>query len=186
MFCGTKAFSEYLVDCLKKDFQIRSLDTNDIMFTGQRLRWVDRGDKQKEHISVDQDLKVEEISEIEIPREKMNNATEALDSWLHTKYRSLLGKINWIQSRTRFDSAYDFSRCASKAANPTIDDLRNLNILCRKIRATLRFWPLSRGREGSVSTTDSKPKWRLVGYPDAGYQNKKPDKTFQRGQCIFL
>ena len=36
LFCGTKAFSDYLVNCLKTDFQIGSMDTNDLMFCGRR------------------------------------------------------------------------------------------------------------------------------------------------------
>ena len=133
-------------------------------------------------------MKIEEISEIDIPKDKKNNLTESLDAWMHTKYRSLLGKINWIQSRTRFDACYDFSRCASKAASPNYSDLRDLNTLCRKIRAkhiALRYWPLVHDASTILGNASQSP-WRIVGYPDAGYQNNKPDKSSQRGQCLFL
>ena len=63
----------------------------------------------------------------------------------HTNYRSVLGQINWLQSRTQFQSCYLFSRCASACANPTIGDCRALNKLVRRIRqevVVLRFWPL--------------------------------------------
>ena len=58
---------------------------------------------------------------------------------------SLLGSINWLQSRTQFQSCYQFSRCASAAASPTIGDCKTLNKLCRQIVGDpmeLMFWPL--------------------------------------------
>ena len=51
------------------------------------------------------------------------------DKDLHTAYRSLLGSINWLQSRTQFQPCYQFSRCASAAAAPTIGDCKTLSKL---------------------------------------------------------
>ena len=51
--------------------------------------------------------------------------------------------------------------------------------LCRRIRkehVMLRFHPLTK-------KTDE--NWRLIGYPDASYNNNA-DKSSQRGLCIFL
>ena len=50
---------------------------------------------------------------------------------MHTRHRSLLGQINWLQRRTQFQCCYKFSRCASKAASPTIGDPNALNKLAR-------------------------------------------------------
>ena len=97
------------------------------------------------------------------------------DSELHTEYRSCLGSINWLQSRTQFQACYRFSRCAAVSASPTIGDVKTLNKLVRSIRTvpvTLRFWPL-------------KGKSRILGYPDASYRNNA-DKSSQRGQAIFV
>ena len=94
---------------------------------------------------------------------------------LHTEYRSVLGSLNWLQSRTQFQSCYRFSRAASAAASPTMADVRAINKLVRAVRAeTVRlcFWPL----QGQV---------RVLGCPDAAYRNNS-DKSSQRGQCIFL
>ncbi len=82
--------------------------------------------------------------------------------------------INWLQGRTQYQIAYAFSRCAS-AASPTIGDVRALNKIVRTIRnmlATSNFLKL-------------KGPLRLVGYPDASFENN-PDKSSQRGQAIFL
>ena len=64
--CGGKAFYDRILAGIKKDFEIGSEDINDVMYCGQRVRWIDKG-KPTAHITVDQDLKVEELSEIEIP-----------------------------------------------------------------------------------------------------------------------
>mgnify|MGYP003345342667 CR=1 FL=1 len=70
---------------------------------------------------------------------------------------------------------YSFSRAASASAAPEIGDIRALNKIVRTARARpqrLMFYPL-------------KGNLRLIGYPDASYQNNT-DSSSQRGQVIFL
>ena len=70
---------------------------------------------------------------------------EKCDKDMHTAYRPLLGSINWLQSRTQFQACYQFSRCASAAASPTIGDCKALNKQCKQIVSDpmeLKFWPL--------------------------------------------
>ena len=52
---------------------------------------------------------IDEVEEIPVER----NTKEDLHSTraMHTMYRSLLRQINWLQSRTRFQCCYNFSRC---------------------------------------------------------------------------
>ena len=173
-FAGSKHFHGKVIANLRRDFQVGSEDMNDIMFVGQRVKWIDRKDAKKAHISVDQENKIEELSEIVFDSSLRDGITCSKD--LHTQYRSVLGQINWLQARTQYQSCYFFSRCASAAAAPTIGDVRTLNKLVRKIRqeiVTLRFWPL----KGT--------SLRFIGYPDAAFRNNS-DKTSQRGQCVFL
>jgi hypothetical protein len=94
---------------------------------------------------------------------------------VHTEYRSVLGQINWLQSRTQYHIGHKFSRCASQASSPTIGDVKTLNKLVRTIRSqpvTLNFWPLE-------------SPCRIIGFPDASYKNNE-DKSSQRAHCIFL
>ena len=179
---GCEHFNQLIVSCLKRDFEIGSQDVNDVMYCGQRVRWVNKGQKDA-HITVDQDLKVEELEEIKVPEDvKAKGPAEQVlvtGSELHSAFRSLLGKINWLQNRTRFDACYRFSRCASNSSSPSVADINDLNMLCRKIRSQhiiLVFHPLKKKTEEN---------WRLVGYPDASYNNNA-DKSSQRGLCIFL
>ena len=82
---------------------------------------------------------------------------------MHTRKRSLLGQINWLQSRTQFQWCYKFSRCASMAASPTIGDVKALNKLARQLMSPpvkLQFWPLT----GPL---------RIIGFPDASYRNNE-------------
>ena len=43
---------------------------------------------------------------------------------LHTAFRSALGQVNWLQSRTQFQVRYSFSRRAPCPASPTTADLQ--------------------------------------------------------------
>ena len=154
------------------EFAVGSEDLNNIEFVGQRIRWVDSSDEREAHISVDQNKKIEELSTMNIDDVSDNNPVTATQ---HTQYRSILGQINWLQSRTQFHIGYDFSRCASASAKPTIGDCKALNRLVRKVRSTpvtMRFFPL----KGSL---------RFVGYPDAAYRNN-PDHSTQRGSVVCL
>ena len=129
---------------LRKDFQVGSKeDWNDVTFTGQRIRWVN--DSQSGScIEASQQKANDELEEISVER----NTKEDLHctNAMHTRNRSLLGQINWLQSRTQFQCCYKFSRCASMAASPTVGDVKALNKLARQLTSQpmkLQFWPLT-------------------------------------------
>ena len=94
---------------------------------------------------------------------------------MHTAYRSVLGQLNWLQSRTQVHLCYKFSRCASAASSPTIGDVREINKVVRTMKSQYvdaRFWPL-------------KGNQRILGFPDASYRNNS-DKSSQRAHVIYL
>ena len=166
-FAGNKLFHSDLVPKIREAFQVGSEDTNDVEFVGQRVRWVSNV------LEVDQHKIIDTLAEVTF--DKSLKDEEKCNPDLHTEFRSVLGQINWLQSRTQFHIAYAFSRCASASAGPTIADVKALNKVVRRIRAepvTLRFFPL-------------KGKHRILGYPDASYRNNA-DKSSQRGQVIFI
>ena len=87
---------------------------------------------------------VDELEEIPVER----NTEEDLHCIpaVHTRCRSLLEQINWLQSRTKCQCCYKFSRSASKAASPTIGDVKVLNKLARQLKSQplkLQLWPLT-------------------------------------------
>ena len=150
---GTPEFLKKLKADILTEFEIGSEASDNIMFVGQRVRWKDNT------ITVDQDVKIEELHEIKLPKGSRDDTK--CDPFMHTDFRSVLGNLNWIQSRTQFHITYLFSRSASAAASPTFGDVKELNRVVRRVRAEsvmLTFWPL-------------KGKLRMLGYPDAAFKN---------------
>jgi len=107
---------------VKASFKIGHEDVNDLMFTGQRVKW--QLEEEITH-SFEQSLCVSELTEIVI--QKGQKDEEKCDKVMHTAYPSLLGSINWLQLRTRFQASYQFSRGASAAASPTAGDCKAPN-----------------------------------------------------------
>ena len=87
------------------------------MFCGQRII------KQGTTVTVHQDLCIEDLHEALIPKGK---DTDSLVGFDLTEYRSVLGKLKWLQSRTQFHISYHFSRCVSASASATILDAKGL------------------------------------------------------------
>ena len=61
---------------------------------------------------------IDELQEITF--DKYLKDDTPLTPQMHTAYRSVLGQINWLQSRTQFHIGYQFSRCALKTFAPLI------------------------------------------------------------------
>ena len=132
------------------------------MFCGQRII------KQGATVTVHQDLCIEDLHEALIPKGKDSDALVGADL---TEYRSVLGKLNWLQSRTQFHISYHFSRCASAAASAAIMDAKELNKVVRMVKdkpQRLLYAPI-------------KGTPRLMGFPDAAYKNNA-DGSSQSGQ----
>ena len=169
---GDKVFADKVLASIRKDFNVGSEDKNDIMFVGQRIKWKTH-DKQGPYISCDQKLAVDAVEEIKFDKHLKDNI--ACNPQMHTAYRSVLGQLNWLQSRTQVHLCYKFSRCASAASSPTIGDVREINKVVRTMKSQYvdaRFWPL-------------KGSQRILGFPDASYRNNS-DKSSQRAHVIYL
>ena len=108
---------ELIVGMIKKEYTVGHEDVNDLGFTGQRVVWHKLNGK-KQFIRLSQEKSIETLLEVEIPKGLGDDTL--LDKRLHTEYRSLLGSINWIQSRTQFPYCYTFSRLASASASPKV------------------------------------------------------------------
>ena len=157
---------------LCKDFQVDSEDWNDVTFTAQRIRWM-KDSQSGRCIEVSQQKAIDELEEIPVERNTKENfhCTPAM----HTRNGSILGQLNWVQSRTQLQCCYKFSRCASKAASPTIGDVKALKKLARQLKSRpvkLQFWPLT-GR------------LRIIGFPDDSNRNNE-DGSSQRDMTVFL
>ena len=170
---GDLEFEQTVIAHLKSQFEIGSEDRNDVTFVGQRIQWKGNPKSPGSFIKVDQKLAIDELREVQHEKSLADNLS--CNPRLHTEYRSVLGQMNWLQSRTQYHSCYKFSRCASQQAAPTIGDCRSLNKLVRMIKSQpvfLAFHPL-------------KSPTRIIGFPDASYKNNE-DKSSQRALTIFL
>ena len=107
-FCtGTDAFKREVLGGIRKTFQVGSEDLNDVRFVGQRVRWENKNGNPKGCLVVDQEKAIEELHEVEFDKTLKDDV--ACTPALHTEYRSVLGSLNWLQSRTLFQAAYRFS-----------------------------------------------------------------------------
>ena len=84
---GTKTLTQTLERKLDRDVHVVSKDWNDIMFVGQRMKWVTENGK-KARIEVDQDLRIEELTEIEFDPSLRDDIACTPDQ--HTQYRRVL------------------------------------------------------------------------------------------------
>ena len=169
---GSPEFEKRVLAKIRKDFNVGSEDKNDIMFVGQRIKWKNH-EKFGNYVSCDQKLAVDQLEEIKVEKHMKDN--DPCSPSMHTAYRSVLGQLNWLQSRTQCHICYRFSRCASAAAKPTIADVREINKTVRTLKSQYidaRFWPV-RGPQ------------RIIGMPDASYRNNA-DKSSQRAHVIFI
>ena len=95
---GDKVFESKVLTSLRKNFAVGSEDKNDIMFVGQRIKWKTH-EKYGSYISVDQKLAVDVVEEVKIDKTLKDNVQR--NPQLHAAYRSVLGQLNWLQSRTQ-------------------------------------------------------------------------------------
>ena len=65
---GDKVFADKVLANIRKDFNVRSEDKNDIMFVGQRIKWKTH-DKQGPYISCDPKLAVDAAEEIKFEKQ---------------------------------------------------------------------------------------------------------------------
>ena len=92
----------YVVNEIGKEYKIGSEGWNGIMFCGQRT---------KSHIDMHQERGTDDLAEVVY--DKKLDLDVACDADLHHQFRSGAGAVNWLQSRTQYQTCYPFSRCAS-------------------------------------------------------------------------
>ena len=143
--CGTGGtdMEQRVLDRFQKDFQVGAEDCNDVLSPWQGIRCM-KDPQLGPSFEVSQERAIEELDQI--PVEKNIEENIHCTPTMHAKYWSLLGQIYWLHSRTQFHCCYKFSRCASRAASPTIGDVKALNKLARQLKSQpvkLQFWPLT-------------------------------------------
>jgi len=96
---GSPEFEKRVLSKIRKDFNVGSEDKIDIMFVGQRITWKNH-EKFGNYISCDQKLAVDQLEEIKVEKHMKDNMP--CSPSMHTAYRSVLGQLNWLQSRAQY------------------------------------------------------------------------------------
>ena len=82
---GGDYFKKQVIARLRNDFKVGSEDPTDVAFVGQRVKWIHK-DGKRSHIRVDQEVKVEELSEIVLDKYSSDEMT--VTSCLHAQFRT--------------------------------------------------------------------------------------------------
>ena len=156
---------------VRKHFQVRSEDWNDVTFTGQRIRWT-QDSPNGPYIDVSQCKAIDELHEIPVER---NTKEDSHFDFQRTQRTEACRDRNWLQSRRQFQCCDRISRRAAMAASPTFGHVQSLHKLARQIESQpvkFQCWPLT----GPL---------RILGFLDASYRNND-DGSSKRGMTVFL
>ena len=172
---------------LRKDFHVGSEDWIDVLFRGQRIRWMK--DPQSGPYYWSQSRKGE-LKKWRRSQSKKNTKEKLhCTPTVYTRYRSLLRQINWLQSRTQIQCCYKFSRCASKAASRTIGDVRAFNKLARQLKSQpvkLQFLATHKTVENNwISRCPLQKQWRWVFTEMHGIKKNRIATAFLEGWNVI-
>ncbi len=97
---GDTHFQTQVMKMIRRDFTVGSESKNDLVFVGQHVKWCDAQGTNPSYIQVDQNKAIEELAEIVFDKSLKDD--QGCEPSMHTAYRSVVGQINWLQSRTQF------------------------------------------------------------------------------------
>ena len=97
----------------------------------------------------------------------------------HREYRSLLGKLQWLQLQSGPDLSYEVNRAAQRSSAPTVADARALNVISLKAQRSSET--ILRYPRGVIDVSTA----QLVTCGDASFANMQGSKS-QCGVIVFL
>ena len=97
---GNENMERRVLQNVRKDFQVGSEDWSSVTFVGQEIRWKQERASQciVDYIAVDQKKAIDTLEEVYV--EKGTSDNKDCEPGTHTAFRSALGMLNWLQSRT--------------------------------------------------------------------------------------
>jgi len=168
---GTPRFWKEVIEPLTAKFKVGSARSGSFKHCGKEVE-TRRTENGKYEIAIHQR---EYIEGMELCNVRVNLADEALvDKDEHSSFRMVVGQLQWYQTQTGVEHAFDVNRLARKLSAPTAGDCRAANRLVAKVKSQAPF------RE--LVYRDVGPKRHLVIFADSGFRTN-PDKT---SQCGFI
>ena len=167
--CDTRCkTTKSLLGAIVKEFNM-SQKQYDFVFCGRRVRVT------PEALIVSQELAASSLAPMELCGTQRSPGT-MLTHGEHRKYRSLLGKLQWLQLQSHPDLSYEVNRAAQRSSAPTVADVRALTAISLKAQrsseTTLRY------PRGVINVSSA----QLVTYGDASFANMEGSKS----QCVVI
>ena len=143
-----------------------------LFFCGRRVRVT------SELLIVSQELAASSLAPMELCGNQRSLETMLTFSE-HREYRSLLGKLQWLQLYSRPDMSYEVHRAAQRSSAPTVADARALTAISLKAQRSSET--ILRYPRGVINVSSA----QLVTYGDASFANMEGSKS-QCGVIVFF
>ena len=164
---GDSVFDRKVMEPLRKRFVAGKVESGHFKYVGLSISQSSLG------ISVDLDGYIDSIS---IDRVDVGAFDRALDKEEVSKFRGIVGKLNWIAQSARADKAFDVIELSTKLRSPMLSDLKQAVKVFHRVqehKSTLLFPPLGQNMVLEVFT-------------DASHANLPDGISSTMGLVIFL
>ena len=168
LYGGTEEFEKEIIKNIEKRLQIGSKEEKEFRYLGIDIKEESNGDislNQKDY--VDRKLQTEKILE--------KNNEKTLTEKDQTKYRSVLGKLNWLAQNTRPDLCYSVSKLGRNMQIANYGQLKEIMKIGRKTK--------EKGYKVKINKLEGRLKMEI--YADASFGNVEGGKT-QIGFIILI
>ena len=169
---GDTTFEDKVTSKLCERFVAGKHLSSEFKYTGHQIT------QYREHIILDQNDYLEGISPATLSAERAMQKTSELTAEEATKYRSIIGSLNWAWQGTRPDLAFELTHLSTRFKSCTVADLIDVNKLLQKARANkceIKFSNLGREED-----------WRIITYTDASFANLCNGTASCIGYVVFL
>ncbi|CAC5382061.1 unnamed protein product [Mytilus coruscus] len=126
LWAGTNLFETEVISKIREEFSVGKEASESFKYLGLGLSHAD------DNIKLSQTDYVEVLNTVSIDRKRAKDSQ--LSSVEQTVLRSKVGQLLWLAKQTRPDIAFDIAMIASKLKTSTIEDLKRVNKLLRKVR----------------------------------------------------
>jgi ribosomal protein L22 len=166
LWVGNQKFKEEIINRLASKFEIGSSKTNDLMYLGVRIF------RRGEEIILNQEGY---LNKIYVPNKIRDHGNRKLNQEEITKYRSLLGQMNWLARNTRPETSYAVSKLSVGENNMNVSKFNELRMLARKTKSTNQ----------EITYKKLGKDIKIVAFSDASYANIEEART-QLGNIILI
>ena len=173
LHAGTSDFEDSVLNPLCQRFIAGKRQETAFKYVGYQLTQLQSG-----NIVMDQNSYVESIIVHTLSAERQMQKLQELTGDEMTKYRSMVGSLNWIVHGTRPDMAFQLLELSTKFKGGTVDDFVKVQKILQKAKCSTSsvMFP----RLGDLG------EWKIVVWADASHGNLCDSVASCTGYIIFL